>query len=311
MSDRVFKITRCSQQQLQTNSSNPSNLEQAKHKQSLATTTLNINHSNELLKDSAALSPFASDSKVSSDAIKSSQSSSNEFGENRLNQEKLGESNLTNNSIEPRVELKDKSELVDYVTRVYNQAIEEQSLTLSTSVKRIVNAIRSFANSLGDSKQQEQKQMEEIFSEHLLKTNIQLKQKYKTDDERNSDRFRLESELQIILQIENYLSNTQMGRTGRVDEDSVWEIANSFRMLSQMFRERFKIERFLFTEIYANFNTPQSSEFILTLMEELGYDKEEQLSQLNNNSSTNQTDLANQSTVQQNESTLLVIVIKW
>jgi len=148
--------------------------------------------------------------------------------------------------------------------------------------------------------------MEEIFNEHLLKTNIQLKQKYKTDEERNSDRFRLENELQIILQIENYLSNTQTGRTGRVDEDCVWEIANSFRMLSQMFRERFKIERFLFTEIYANYHTPSSSEFILSLMEELGYDKEDQLSQLNNNNNnnnTNQTDSANQSMQQQNDST--------
>jgi hypothetical protein len=96
-----------------------------------------------------------------------------------------------------------------------------------------------------------------------------------------------------------------MGRTGRVDEDCVWEIANSFRMLSQMFRERFKIERFLFTEIYANFHTLQSSEFILSLMEELGYDKEEQLSQLinnNNSNNANQTDSANQAIAQQNES---------
>jgi hypothetical protein len=88
--------------------------------------------------------------------MKSPQTSSNDAGQNQPNQEQLAESNLANNSIEPRVELKDKSELVDYVTQVYNQAIDEQVGTLSTSVKRIVNAIRSFANSLGDSKQQEQ-----------------------------------------------------------------------------------------------------------------------------------------------------------
>jgi len=157
MSDRVFKITRCSQQQLQTNSSNPSNSDQAKHKQPLATTTtLHTNNSNELIKDSSSSSSslLASDSKLSNDAIKSPQNSSNDT---QLNQsEHLAESNLVNSSIEPRVELKDKSELVDYVNRVYNEAVEEQSCGLSASVKRIVNAIRSFANSLGDSKQQEQ-----------------------------------------------------------------------------------------------------------------------------------------------------------
>lgn len=58
-----------------------------------------------------------------------------------------------------------------------------------------------------------------------------------------------------------------------MDEDWVWEIANSIRWLKQTFKD-FKIERFLFGEIYANY-FQNASDFIVSLMEELGYDKDE------------------------------------
>jgi hypothetical protein len=60
----------------------------------------------------------------------------------------------------------------------------------------------------------------------------------------------------------------------KVDEDFVWELANSIRWLSQTFKHTFKIERFLFGEIYANYHD-QAPEFILALLEELGHDQEE------------------------------------
>lgn len=60
----------------------------------------------------------------------------------------------------------------------------------------------------------------------------------------------------------------------KVDEDFVWELANSIRWLSQAFKHTFKIEKFLFGEIYATYNG-QAPEFILALLEELGYDQEE------------------------------------
>jgi hypothetical protein len=60
----------------------------------------------------------------------------------------------------------------------------------------------------------------------------------------------------------------------KVDDDWVWEIANSIRWLSQHFKEKFKIEKFLFGEIYATYH-PILPDFIISLMEELGYDKED------------------------------------
>lgn len=60
----------------------------------------------------------------------------------------------------------------------------------------------------------------------------------------------------------------------RVDEDFVWELANSVRWLSQTFKQRFKIEKFLFGEIYAGYHdSTAASELVQSLMEELGYDK--------------------------------------
>lgn len=75
--------------------------------------------------------------------------------------------------------------------------------------------------------------------------------------------------MQILLQIENLVNNQS-----KIDDDCVWEIANSIRWLNQIFKDKFKIEKFLFGEIYANYYH-LASEFILDLMEELGYDKDD------------------------------------
>ena len=60
----------------------------------------------------------------------------------------------------------------------------------------------------------------------------------------------------------------------KVDDDWVWEIANSTRWLSQHFKEKFKIEKFLFGDIYATYHQILP-DFVISLMEELGYDKED------------------------------------
>jgi hypothetical protein len=106
------------------------------------------------------------------------------------------------------------------------------------------------------------------------------------------------------LQIENYITqNSSNGIASsttklKLDDDWIWEIANSIRWLSQTFREKFKIERFLFGEIYANYFM-SGGEFILSLMEELGYDKDENNllanSNPNNNSSHNNDENLNTS----------------
>ena len=77
----------------------------------------------------------------------------------------------------------------------------------------------------------------------------------------------------MLLQIENYIvanTNSHSNKV-KVDDDWIWDIANSIRWVKQKFKD-FKIERFLFGEIYGNY-FGAASEFILNLMEELGYDK--------------------------------------
>ncbi len=74
--------------------------------------------------------------------------------------------------------------------------------------------------------------------------------------------------MQILLQIEKLTL-----KSSQIDDDSIWEIANTMRWLNQKFKDDFKIERFLFGEIYANYYQ-SSPEFIFGLMEELGYDKD-------------------------------------
>ncbi len=86
------------------------------------------------------------------------------------------------------------------------------------------------------------------------------------------------------MQIENYIisNNSPISNKVKVDEDWVWEIANSTRWLKQIFKD-FKIEKFLFGEIYANY-FQTASEFILSLMEELGYDKDDHANESSSNS---------------------------
>ena len=88
--------------------------------------------------------------------------------------------------------------------------------------------------------------------------------------------FFFRGQLQILLQIELYLIENLNAQTNkvRIDDDWIWEIANVMRWLSQVFRDTFKIEKYLFSEIYANY-FQAAPEFILNLMEELGYDKED------------------------------------
>ena len=56
-----------------------------------------------------------------------------------------------------------------------------------------------------------------------------------------------------------------------MDEDWIWEIANYIRWISQTFRDKFKIERFLLGEIDSNY-IAIAPDFIIGLKEELGYD---------------------------------------
>ncbi len=95
---------------------------------------------------------------------------------------------------------------------------------------------------------------------------------FKSDSLRLKLIFSYRGQLQVLLQIELYiLANATKTK---VDDDWVWEIANSIRWLSQHFKEKFKIEKFLFGEIYATYH-PILPDFIISLMEELGYDKED------------------------------------
>ena len=85
--------------------------------------------------------------------------------------------------------------------------------------------------------------------------------------------------MQVFLQIEAYClvnadSSSATPAKVRVDEDGVWEIGNSIRALNQTFRDKFKIEKFLFGEIYPSYGQA-APEFVASLMEELGYDKDE------------------------------------
>lgn len=110
--------------------------------------------------------------------------------------------------------------------------------------------------------------VEEILKENLLKSNIEIKQKYPNDE--LSEKLKLEGQLQVLLQIENYIILNQSVNSAKikVDDDWVWDIANQIRWLKQKFKD-FKIERFLFGEIYANYYLT-ASDFICSLMEELG-----------------------------------------
>lgn len=85
------------------------------------------------------------------------------------------------------------------------------------------------------------------------------------------------------MSLEEYINaNTALNKIP-LDEDFVWEIANSIRWISQIFKEKFKIEKFIFGEVYPSY-FGQAPEIILSLMEELGYDKEDNLDESCNSS---------------------------
>lgn len=89
----------------------------------------------------------------------------------------------------------------------------------------------------------------------------------------------------MLLQLENYIILNTVANKVKVDEDFVWETANSIRWLSQTFKEKFKIEKFLFGEVYASyFGT--APELTVSLMEELGYDKDDNLDETNSSANS-------------------------
>jgi hypothetical protein len=104
--------------------------------------------------------------------------------------------------------------------------------------------------------------------------------------------------MQILLQVENLILNA----TTKIDDDCVWEVANSIRWLNQTFKEKFKIEKFLFGEIYSNYYQ-MSPEFILNLMEELGYDKEDNNN--NNNAADTSSEISDTTTTTTNNNTTI------
>lgn len=85
------------------------------------------------------------------------------------------------------------------------------------------------------------------------------------------------------MALEEYINSNSSSSKISIDEDFVWEVANSVRWISQTFKEKFKIEKFLFGEIYPSYFAI-APELILSLMEELGYDKEENLDESCNSS---------------------------
>lgn len=107
-----------------------------------------------------------------------------------------------------------------------------------------------------------------------------------------------------MLVLEEYINTNIISHKPPIDEDFVWEVANSVRWISQTFKEKFKIEKFLFGEIYPSFFSI-APELILSLMEELGYDKEENLDESCN--SSNPASASNSLVVTPNKSPSLLL----
>lgn len=151
----------------------------------------------------------------------------------------------------------------DHIVTLYDDLVRSQG-SIVFVVQSIINSISHYA----EANQLDIKStVEEMLKEYMFKTHTHLKQKY-IDDE-FSEKLKLEGQLQVLLQIENYIiANTGTNGKVKVDDDDVWDIANSIRWVRQKFKD-FKIERFLFGEIYASYfaNAP---DFINSLMEELG-----------------------------------------
>lgn len=291
MSDRVMKITRCSQKANVTKKDsllNSSGLNLSQNRIAMA--------SNNQIADKAKLKAAAAlnQTKILADRIKSPESLpsmkdslasqtqkliSTETSPKFLN--KLTGSTTTNISPNAKLsnkislqpiktfDLKDKKSLVNHIITSYNDVISSQG-SIVLSVQSIINSITHYieANQL-----ELKSSLEEILKENLYKSSIVLRQKY-ADDEL-SEKLKLEGQLQVLLQIENYIVANQSPNSNkvRVDDDAVWDIANSIRWVKQKFKD-FKIERFLFGEIYANYYL-NSPDFIASLMEELGYDQED------------------------------------
>ncbi len=162
-------------------------------------------------------------------------------------------------------DLKDKKSLVDHIVTLYNDLVSSGgSGSIILTVQSIINSITHYieVNQL-DLKSN----VEAVLKESLFRSTLELKQKY-TGDEELSDKLKLEAQMQVMLQIENYIFSNGSGGRVKVDDDWVWDIANSIRWIKQKFKD-FKIERFLFGEIYANYSL-NAAEFISSLMEELG-----------------------------------------
>ncbi|RNA00997.1 hypothetical protein BpHYR1_043718 [Brachionus plicatilis] len=126
----------------------------------------------------------------------------------------------------------------------------------------------------------------DIFKENLIQTPIQLKQQYKGNE--TSENLKTEAEIQVLLVLEEYINTNIISHKLPIDEDFVWEVANSF----------------LFGEIYPSFFSI-APELILSLMEELGYDKEENLDESCN--SSNPASASNSLVVTPNKSPSLLL----
>lgn len=293
MSDRVLKITRCSQQQnvikkdnllnntsiLPPNRMSLASQTQLPNEQSSKFKTAPLSQNKSLLIDrlkspeSGLVKPVQLEGKLSN-----SQLISKETSPKFLN--KLTGHTTTNISPNARLankislqpiktfDLKDKKSLSDHIITSYNDVINSNGSIVFT-VQSIINSITHYIEA---NKLELKSSVDEILKEYLFKSTIDLKQKY-IDDEL-SEKLKVEGQLQVLLQIENYVIANQ-GPSGKVkvDDDWVWDIANSIRWLKQKFKD-FKIEKFLFGEIYANYYI-NATDFISSLMEELGYDGNE------------------------------------
>lgn len=242
MSDRVMKITRCSQQQT------------------------NIKKDNLLVKtiDSKSMDKTECMNKETSPKFLAKMTANMPIN--------LSPKSVANHiQLQPikTFDLKDEQSLVDHIVGLYNDLVKSNGIgSIILAVQSIVNSITHY---IAVNELEVRTMVDRMLKDHLLKSGIELRQKYA--DDLGSEKLRVEGQVQVMLQIENYIfGNVRDGKV-RVDDDWVWDIANSIRWLKQTFKD-FKIERFLFGEIYANYSL-NAPEFISSLMEELGYDKED------------------------------------
>jgi hypothetical protein len=253
MSDRVMKITKCSQQ---------ATVEKINQ--------LRIGPPVTTLAASRTVTSVVAHTSNNTNLVllnKNSSLSADKSIIQQNSQEKKPDSPIETNKliVLQTIDLVDKQSLVNHLKSVYNDIVDKNGSIL-LGARQIVSSVTHYVNS---NKLDLKTKMDELLNKHLLQTNIKIKQKYKSDE--FCDKIKIEVQLQVLLQIELYIVANQ-SKT-KVDDDWVWEIANSIRWLSQNFKEKFKIEKFLFGEIYATYH-PLVPDFMMSLMEELGYDKE-------------------------------------